>query len=174
MLMSVEELRKFVTTEADDSWIQAWLSAIESMIRQYTNNRFQIRGIRSKGDVVNGEILMDTSLFRIGDTIEISDSELNEGLYVIASLSDGAASLDNPPLFDEEDILVTKVAYPDDVKMGVANLFKWDIGHRDKVGIKSETISRHTIAYSDNDSNNIMGYPRQLMGFLKLYMKARF
>ena len=174
MLMSVEELRKLVTTEADDAWIQARLSAIESMIRQYTNNRFQIRGIRSKGDVVNGEILMNTSLFHIGDTIEISNSKLNAGLYVIASLSNGAASLDNPPLFDEEEVLVTKVVYPEDVKVGVANLIAWEIGHRDKVGIKSETISRHTITYYDNDTNSLLGYPRQLMGFLKLYMKARF
>ena len=65
--------------------------------------------------------------------------------------------------------------YPMDVKMGVVNLMKWELDNRDKVGVQSETISRHSVTYFNMDGDNsVMGYPKALMGFLKPYMKARF
>ena len=65
--------------------------------------------------------------------------------------------------------------YPMDVKMGVANLMKWELDNRDKVGVQSETISRHSVTYFNMDGDNsIMGFPKALLGFLKPYMKARF
>lgn len=65
--------------------------------------------------------------------------------------------------------------YPMDVKMGVVNLMKWEQNNRDKVGVSSETISRHSVQYFNMDGDNsIMGYPKSLMGFLKPYKRARF
>ena len=62
-----------------------------------------------------------------------------------------------------------------DVKMGVVNLMKWELDNRDKVGVQSETISRHSVTYFNMDGDNsIMGFPKALLGFLKPYMKARF
>lgn len=65
--------------------------------------------------------------------------------------------------------------YPMDVKMGVVNLLKWDLDMRDKVGVASESISRHSVTYVDQTgANTVIGYPVALMGFLKPYKKARF
>ena len=65
--------------------------------------------------------------------------------------------------------------YPMDVKMGVVNMLKWDMNNRDKVGVQSESISRHSVTYYDQTgSNSIIGYPVALIGFLKPYKKARF
>lgn len=65
--------------------------------------------------------------------------------------------------------------YPADVKMGVVNLLKWELESRDKIGVASETISRHSVTYFAMDGDNsIMGYPKPLMGFLKPYKRARF
>ena len=81
----------------------------------------------------------------------------------------------NEDVEDETGVLVTKVVYPMDVKMGVVNMMKWDIENRDKVGIQSETISRHSVTYFNMDGDNsTMGFPKSLLGFLKPYMKARF
>lgn len=66
-------------------------------------------------------------------------------------------------------------AYPMDVKMGVINLMKWELTSRDKVGVASESISRHSVTYFDmTGDNSTMGYPKALLGFLRPYMKARF
>ena len=70
---------------------------------------------------------------------------------------------------------VLKVEYPADIKMGVINLMKWDKENRSKVGVQSETISRHSVTYFNMDGDNSsLGYPKSLTGFLKPYMKARF
>ena len=62
-----------------------------------------------------------------------------------------------------------------DIKMGVVNLMKWELNNRSKVGIQSETISRHSVTYFNMDGDNAsMGYPKSLTGFLKPYVKARF
>lgn len=65
--------------------------------------------------------------------------------------------------------------YPADVKMGVISLLRWELAHRDKVGVASERISRHDVTYFDmTGENSTMGFPKVLMGFLAPYMRARF
>ena len=76
---------------------------------------------------------------------------------------------------DDNAILATKVVYPMDVKLGVANMLKWEQSNRDKIGVSSETISRHSVTYFDmTGDNSLMGYPKALLGFLKPYKRARF
>ena len=65
--------------------------------------------------------------------------------------------------------------YPMDIKLGAVNLLKWETANRDKAGIASETISRHSVSYVDMTSDNsVMGYPKSLLGFLQPYKRARF
>lgn len=114
MILSVEELRTYLTTAEEDSVLEAKLQALESTIKRYTNNDFT-RYLTPDGD------------------------------------------------------------YPMDIKMGMVNMMQWDLNHRDKVGIASESISRHTVNYIDmNQQNCTMGYPVSLIGFLKPYKRARF
>lgn len=81
----------------------------------------------------------------------------------------------NEELVSEPVAMVTKIVYPMDIKLGVANMLSWDLNNRDKVGVQSETISRHSVTYFNMDGDNsLMGYPKSLLGFLKPYMKARF
>ena len=114
MIISVVELRQFVTTDETDQVLQFHIEALESFICKYTNNDFISRSTGLKD-------------------------------------------------------------YPPDVKMGVINLMKWEVANRDKIGISSETISRHSVTYSGMATNDsIGGYPASLIGFLKPYMKGRF
>ncbi len=114
MIMTVDELKEYVTTTESTQTLTFKLRAIETAIQGYTNNNF-------KRFMVNGEIV-----------------------------------------------------YPDDIKLGVVRLIEWDEKMRSKVGVQSESISRHSVTYQDQTSNTINGYPAHLMGFLKPYMKARF
>ena len=67
------------------------------------------------------------------------------------------------------------INYPADVKMGVVNLMKWELKHREKTGVESESISRHTVTYYKMDKENSeLTYPASMLGFLKPYRKARF
>lgn len=67
------------------------------------------------------------------------------------------------------------IEWPADIRMGVVNLMKWELGSREKVGIASESLSRHSVTYVDQTAGNMVaGYPAALMGFLRPYMCARF
>lgn len=169
MIISIAKLRELVpsATAIDDETLQAQLEGLESLIRAYTNNNFQSRNKRIETDVINGKIeVSDVPFIKSGDTVQISRSLYNDGVYTLGSEDD---------LVDERDVIVTVVEYPPDVIMGAVNMFKWDMENRNKVGIQSETISRHSVTYFNMDGDNsLMGYPKSLTGFLLPYMKARF
>lgn len=175
MIISVEDLKKFITTDEPDAVLEAKLQAIELLIRQYTNNNFQKRAYRRAADIVGSLFTVDAlTPFVEGDTIQVSESALNEGLYTVDEVTDSTFTV-NESVVDESNVLVTKVVYPADVQMGVVNMMKWDLENRSKVGIQSETISRHSVTYFNMDGDNsTMGYPKSLLGFLQPYKKARF
>lgn len=177
MIMTVAELRQFVTTDEEDSALEFRLQALELLIRAYTNNNFQNRGIRVEADI-RANVFMSESLipFSEGDTVMISHSDLQDGcLCTVAEVTDDTTFKVNEDCADDDSILVTKVVYPADVKLGVANMLKWQLENGDKVGVSSETISRHSVTYFDmNGDNSTMGFPKAVLGFLKPYRRARF
>jgi hypothetical protein len=173
--MTVAEYRLLNPNDPEtDQALEAKLQALESVIRAYTNNNFQQRAFRFSCPVINGKLYYTTNLLKVDDTVQISESALNDGLYIVQETGADTISLD-AELYDEDYVLVTKVIYPHDVKMGVVNLPRWENENRSKVGIASETISRHSVTYFNMDGDNsLMGYPKSLLGFLTPYMKARF
>jgi len=176
MIMTVEELRKFIKTDESDECLAAKLAGIEQQIRGYTHNNFQVRGTGIVADVVAGVFMSEALIpFEAGDTIQISGSEKNDGLYTVGKVTDDTTFTVNEKTRDEIDVYVTLVRYPADVKMGIINLMMWEVENRQKAGIESETISRHTVNYINLDAwNSAMGYPESLTHFLRPYMKARF
>jgi len=174
MIITAQDFRRYVTTDEEDSALEAKLSALELLIRAYTSNNFQQRAVRRMADVANGTLVMVNNPFKVGDTVQVTESDFNEGLFTVTETTDSTITIKEES-YDEDDVLVTRVVYPMDVKMGVVNLMKWELENRDKVGVASETISRHSVTYFNMDGDNtIMGYPKSLMGFMKPYMKARF
>lgn len=177
MIMTVAELRRFIETDEEDSVLAAKLQALELLIRAYTNNNFQVRAFRAVAVSMAGHELLcnGTVPFAVGDTLQITESELMpDALVTVESVSNGTITV-LEDVYDESGVVITKVKYPPDVKMGVANLMKWELNNREKVGVQSETISRHSVTYFDMaGDNSTMGFPKALLGFLKPYKKARF
>lgn len=174
MIISLEELQKmskFSNYDADE--LKRELKAVEQAIRSYTNNNFQARGKRIEAVTANGLIQGFNKYFKVGDTLQISKSQ-NAGLYVIKEIAADTIKVDGE-LYDEAYNLVTKIEYPDDVTAGALRLLDWKLTQGDKVGVQSESISRHSVTYFNMDGDNsVMGYPKSLFGFLKPYRKARF
>ena len=174
ILLTPEKLKEYISCDESDELLLEKLSSVETMIRSYTHNGFQVRNIRSVSPVENQRILCLHKNITIGDTVQISGSLLNNGVYVISSVGAEGAKV-NKPLIDCKKNTVTLVRYPDDVILGAVQLIKWSMDNKDKTGVKSERISRHSVTYFDlDDSNSCMGYPVQMLQFLKPYMKARF
>ena len=178
MILSVEKLREYISTDIQDSVLEAKLQALENLIRKYTNNNFQVRAIRSSArcNSESNTISCDTLMpFKVGDTVQISASEYNPDTLCVITAIDGKVLTVDKDLIDDNYALITKIDYPTDVQMGVVNMLQWDLNNRAKVGVQSETISRHSVTYFNMDGDNsLVGYPKSLVGFLRPYMKARF
>ena len=173
MIISVEELKQRITTDKSDQELEEMLQALELSIRAYTHNNFLRRGIRSYGTFEGGFLYCDTSKLKDGDTVQISQSVLNEGLLVVQGMNEDGFPVEGS--LDEFEVFVTKVEYPADVKQGVVNLVKWELKNRPKVGIQSESLSRKSVTYFNMDGDNsLMGYPKSLLGFLRPYKRPRF
>lgn len=183
MIISVEELRKYVTTDMEDAVLEARLQALELSIRKYTNNNFQKIAFRSLCDIVDSVFRVNGSIIlKVGETVQVSASGLNEGLYTIKTVSDSTFEV-NEETYPEHNVLVTKVVYPADVKQGLIDIIKWQIRNEaqntgESKPVQSETISRHSVTYAqdstESDIDERFGCPRKYMSFLKLYKKARF
>ena len=179
MILTVSELKQYITTEETDQALEAKLQALELLIRAYTNNNFQIRAFRAVAVAVaqGNKLLFNSPVpFKVGDTIQITESDfMQDELVTVVTVAEDSSIVVSGDLSDESGVVVTKVKYPMDVKMGIVNLMKWELDNREKVGVASESISRHSVTYVDQTGENtVMGYPVVLMGFLKPYRKARF
>ena len=175
MIISVEKIKELVTFDGwTDEKIRMKLLAVEQTIRAYTNNNFQDRGFRITADIMGGVFLSESLIpFSVDDTVQVSESQYNKGLFTVSEIYETNFSV-NEETRDEDNVLVTLVRYPADVVTCAVNLMEWEVNNRNKVGIQSETISRHSVTYFNQDSDNlVMGYPVSLLGCLKAYRKAR-
>lgn len=172
MIISITDLKKQVNCGSDtDDLITTRLEAIESVIRTYTHNNFQVRAIRIIGNSLNMDVYGVPQFFTAGDTVEISQSGVNDGLYTITQIGIDHIKL-NRYLNEVGFNVVTKVVYPADVVQCAVDLYRWKQNMGDKVGIKSETISRHSVTYEDSGTL-FMGYPVGILKGLSIHKKAR-
>ena len=171
MIITVEELKAVSELSSiSDEQLTLMCEGIEDFIRQYTNNNFIVKNVTFNTPSLNGKLDTVSPLFKVGDTVLISNSKYNNGVYVINDL-DG--TLDKE-LFDDDNNKVTLVKYPPSIKLGVVKLLQYNAKMDSKVGISSESLSRHSVSYAQPTSDSIGGYPSSMMSFLKPYMKARF
>lgn len=172
MIINATDLKKRIDCGQDtDEQITAKLEAIEAVIRAYTNNNFQQRAIRFMGRSEGTNLYGSPIGFSVGDTIQISGSDVNDGLYQVTSVQSDFITVDKY-LIDADNNLVTKVKYPADVVQCAVSMYRWEHNMGAKVGIKSETISRHSVTYEDS-TTLFMGYPVGFLNGLNLYKKAR-
>lgn len=173
MIVKVKDAIAYLQTDIPVAEMERKIRAIERLIRSETNNNFQDRAVRMQVPSCGGLLAGSSPYLAEGDTVEISDSA-NKGLYTVIE-TDGVHLKVDRNLYDAPVNTVTKVVYPEDVQEGVLNMLQWEFRMRSKTGIKTETISRHSVTYYDMDAENSLdGYPASLVGFLEPYRQMRW
>lgn len=172
MIFTPDELEAVsAMVNLDKTTLNFKLNGIEDFIRAYTNNTFVVRGINIYTSSSNGKLDKVSPILSVGDTMSICKPEMNKGVYVLKDL-DG--TLDKS-IFDADNNTVHLVKYPEAIKSGVVSMLQYNAKMDKKIGISSESLSRHSVSYAQNNgSDSIGGYPAYIMSFLKPYMKARF
>ena len=176
MILSLDDARAIDIDITQDD-----LDAFETSVRELTNNNFQNTFVRYKNaEFVNENTILvrdEIRGLRVGDTIEVNYSHYNDGLFVIKEIDGKQITVQGALFFvgNSGRAILTKVEYPADIKKGIKKLIEYDMKMADKVGIKSETISRMSITYYDvTAAESSEGYPVSLLGFLDKYRKLRW
>ena len=103
MLMTVEDLRKYIATEETDEMLAAKLKALELTIRKYTNNNFMVRGIRTAADAFNKTFTCKTvDNFKVGDTVQVSMSDFMDGQLCTVAAIEGDTITVNEDIYHED------------------------------------------------------------------------
>ena len=183
MIIPLEEAKKLLKVKDDsqDYELQMKIEALESMVRNKTNNKFLDIRVRVNtnlifniGNTITGANFKALG-FREGNTIDIDDSIQNNGVYDILEVSETYIKISQDIQEEDCNCLITKVMYPSDIKLGVIKLLQYDNKMSDKIGIKQETIARVSTTYFDMGSNeSVEGYPSALLKFLDKYKKLRW
>lgn len=173
MIITLEEAKKVFKDVTQED-----LDGIEEAIRGLTHNNFQNRHVRLNHLRFEDNRIHyqgDETGFVKGKTIQVSNSKYNDGLYVIKDIQPDYIEIDGEATFIQSSVkesMVTLVEYPADIIAGVRKLFKYDkqMGH--KMGVKSETISRWSQSYFDqNSGESVNGYPAAYMKFILNHRK---
>lgn len=173
MIVKVEDALAYLKVDIPETDMARKIRAIERLIRAETNNNFQDRAVRLEVPSCGGLLMGSSPYLAAGDTVEVSGSP-NRGLYTITGTGGGHIKVDKT-LYDSPHNTVTKVVYPEDVQEGVLNMLQWEFTMRAKTGIKTETLSRHSVTYYDMDAQNSLdGYPASLVGFIEPYIQMRW
>ena len=175
MIISLDEAFKLDTDATQET-----CDGLETMVRNLTNNNFQLIKFRIRDLKLSGNTIKASSgrvdIFKPSDTIEINGTDYNDGLYVVESVSVDAITIRGDFIAETHSgAIATKVSYPADVLTGIKKLIAYDAKMRDKAGIKSETVARWSVTYYDvTAAESSEGYPVSLLGFLDKYRKLRW
>lgn len=175
MIMTLDEAQL-----ANPDITQAQLDAFEVMVRNYTHNHFQVKGARFYGleFTTTGIVNQAPSWLAVNDTIEISETLFNNGVYTVSAITDTEITLNGsnelrPETADKA--YASLVRYPADIAQGILKLIKYDYKMGDKIGVKMESISRMRTDYYDiSTGENAEGYPKALIAFLTKYEKIQW
>ena len=177
MIISVEDVKKRITTNLEDSVLEEKLQALEVQIREYTNNRFLKKPyVRINAEILGGVFISESLIpFKVGDTVQVSvgNMAIDCGVYTVKEIN-GTTFTVNEDVDDITNTTVSLVQYKADVRIGVVELLDWKLKNADKVGLSAETISRHSQTFDRTSIDKNFGVPNDLLAFLKPYKNPRF
>ena len=141
MILSLEEAKNILKIKdvSQDFELELKLNALETMIRNRTNNKFLDTRVRMNGHLIfnDGNTITGANFedlgFRVGNTIDIDDSIQNNGVYTITGVSETYIKVKEELQEEECNCLITKVVYPSDIKLGVIKLLQYDNKMADKI-----------------------------------------
>lgn len=171
MLLSLSEAEKIdKDLEPDD------ILALEMSIINYTNNHFHLPRYRPNILSVSGNrIEIDgKNIFKAHDTIEVVGVQYYDGFYHVKEVEGSFITIDTNldiPFEFKGSGSVFLVNYPKDVKVGAKRILKHQAKANERIGIRSESISRWTVTYDNPTSYSIGGVPQHLYDFLAPYRK---
>lgn len=176
MLMTLTDAQKInpdITEEA--------IEALASTIRAEANNHFHRQNYSPIIKQITGATVHFTAslnLFKNGDTVELVGTDYFDGFYQVVSSNVNSIELNRELIdhYEPEEANIYQISYPLDVVEGAKKVLEYGHKMSNKLGVKSESVSRVSVSYYDVDRETglIFGVPSYLFTFLDPYRKRRF
>lgn len=154
------------------------IKAMENSIISHTNNHFHFPNYSPTIISIEGKRITfgGVNLFKMHDTIEIVGIQYYDGFHHVTSVGTNWIEIDvdfDIPFVIEGAIgSLFLIKFPADVKAGVKKVWKHEQSTSEKVGVKSESISRWSVTYEKpTTGGSINGLPSYLFDFLQPYEK---
>lgn len=183
-----------------DPTVEQWqIDALEQTVRGMTNNHFHVEATKRHFIGLQGLAFKDSDIvlpnidgvpaagsadfirfLHVGDTLEVYGTGLNDGVYEVKEINTVKIKVRLPQYVDsfiEGDMQgsLVKVFYPADIASGMLRLIGYDKTMSDKLGIKSETVSRLSVTYFDQlGTDTTEGYPTAYLNFLIKYRRMKW
>jgi hypothetical protein len=169
MIISRNEVKTLlqITDATKDDLIDALIPILQDDILAYLNNNFKVplyrENISISFDEATNEIRDSENGFteaKFSDAIHVivEGSKRNDGIYYVNTVTAGVLTIGSgKAVVDEaagEYICVTKIMFPDALKLAVSRMIAGAVEKASMNGIKSESIGDYSITYladSDND-----------------------
>jgi hypothetical protein len=190
MILTTAECKTLlnITNTAKDTMIAALLPIVEDNIRKYCRNDFlhnyknryndefylcasTIAFVASSKTITDSGSGLLTAGFISGQTVHITGSKYNDGVYYVTTAVAGTLTLDSAETLVEETagnaVTITLVTYPKSLKIIASQM----VNHRllnQTPGVKSESIDDYSISYDDISG----GYPPQILALLNNYRQV--
>lgn len=178
MIISSSNLKTLlkITTSDYDSLIALEIPIVQEAILNYTKNKFKTDVYKRLNTIsFSGTSILDSSS-SLGDLNEgdycIEGSSYNDGFVTVNIVGDSV--LNTIESLETETptnyITLTRVKFPKDLGLICAKMIDYNL--RTKHGIKSESFSRYSVAYDNDGSTFLAGYPDSLISGLCKYKKV--
>ena len=146
---------------------------------EYTNSEAILQQLAVTLKVFGGSFQVDRVIKSIEAQLESVNHQVQSKVRSAVSLFHDAMingdSAVNSLSFDglNKMLVGTKTEYGADTYIDLSTMAKLK-ENADKIGVASETLSRHSVTYFNMDkTNTVSGYPISIMGFCSPYMKAK-
>jgi len=176
-----------ITATATDSLIDTLIPVVTSDIHEYTNNYFQNYKTKvesstfvfsaSARTLTSDYDFADDYGYATGQDVLISGSLKNNGVHTISSASDNTITFvatSMSTIADEDSnarTTIVKMEYPKAIKLVVARMINFHL-QVNKDNVKSESISRYSVTYSNDLMFN--GYPKSIISGLDRWKRVKF
>lgn len=188
-ILTATEVTVYSTISASAGTItnSGLIPIIQERISMMTNNYFTtdlyIQGLMTF-NTVSGTITCEEDSFSDqgfidNDDIFIYNSYRNDGYFTAADVDDDELTIPSSQSVTEElsgrSIIISVVKWPLDVKVIAARMIAYDYDQRGKVSanLKSRSLGPWSESYKSG-TENIFGYPAEIVDDLSSYRIARF
>lgn len=179
-IITTAEVKTFLQISGStyDTLIAALIPKIQDWVVNYCNNPFHvitkkmyattIAFVDSDPDTITDSASGFVSAgFTDAIDVHVEGSIDNDGIYAVDTVAAGTLTLASGESLIAEDagsgVVITRVRFPQGIKLPVARLIGFDMQKNNMISVKSQSLGDYSVNYAGGSGVKDAGYPQGLL-----------